>query len=316
MSDKRKQHELKLIVVLAVASLAFYLAAAGLTLLFSRNSEDEASLALNMESNVQTLEVTNQEEPYRLTKSKGEWYEPDKADVPLNQTMCGTMTGIFTDFEPDRVIEDGAAYFAQFGLDDPEVIVTATADGATRTYLVGDFNDTLQQYYVALEGSDDIYLVPKKQVERATMTLLNLIAVPTLSKMDSSSVEAYQVEGPDGAFRAYRFEEIYRFEAGTETYDGDAYGATNIFYALKNLACDHCVSYSADEEDMKGYGLDSPDLTVTLELTDGSLYVVKIAKAKDGAYLNAEDNSIVYQLTAEDYETLKEKLALSNFIEK
>ncbi|MCI8609862.1 MAG: DUF4340 domain-containing protein [Firmicutes bacterium] len=318
MSEKRKRHELKLILILAVASLLLFGGAACFNLLLSQNEQDDLMTALNMKTNIKTMGVSDGADAYEMVKEKGDWYNPAEENTPVNKTLVGTMANVFNDLSPDRAIIEGGQYFAQFGLEQPQYVIKTIGDGEEKTYLIGDFNPILQQYYVAMEGADTVYLVAKSDVEKTMKTFLNLVAPPTLEWMNASDITAYGVEGPEGAFRAYLVGEVYRFDTEDgESYDGDAYGATNIFYNLKKLPCDNCVSYDADAQDMRKYGLDEPNMIFTLELAEGDPYVVKVAQAKDkSAYLNAGGNTIVYQITEEEYESIAKMALLSQFIEK
>lgn len=96
-------------------------------------------------------------------------------------------------------------------------------------------------------------------------------------------------------------------------YEGKGYSAEDIFFALKNIACDNCVTYDASESDLRNFGLDQPEIEIRLTMKDDSVFTVKVAEAEDGTgYLNAWDNQIVYHITVRELENLKEKISLKN----
>lgn len=288
MSEKRRQHERKIILLLAAACLVVWLAAAAL--LAAENREVEApDAAVRTTLSVKTIRITDGDESFSMQKDKTTW-ECTSAGAPLNSTEVSVLASSFGDLTADRIIPDGREYFGQFGLDAPAFQIAAGGDAGEKVWNVGDYNPILGQYYVTVDEDDTIYLVPKNQMEKCMKTLLDLVMTPGLESMKSSDILQYEVIEGEESFLS-------------ET-------AENIFFALKNTAYDHCLTYEAGENDLKKYGLDQPDLEIRMTMADNTVLKVKIAEAGDGtAYLNAWDNSIVYQMAEDDLANLKEKIA-------
>ena len=106
---------------------------------------------------------------------------------------------------------------------------------------------------------------------------------------------------------------------GDRIYDGDKYSAEDIFYALKNIDFDNCVTYTADAEDLAAYGLDQPDIQITLKIDGDKVketMVCKFSRNEEGtAYVNVRENEIVYLIDADELTGVEENLALSNHID-
>lgn len=316
--EKRKKHELKIIVILAVLCAVVYSIAAGL-LLMNSGAEDPASTALNMPGAVNSVEITTEGETFTLVRNKTSWYCEEKQDIPVNSVMISIMASTFNALEPDRVIEDGNTYLQQFGLGKDAYQITAKDNtGTEKTYLVGNINDLLGQYYVKVDGTEQIYLLSKSDMTKIVKNFLNVVDNPRLADLSASQVTEYQIHNGNVDYHIFAEGEIYRFEVGSKIYDGDQYTAENIFYALKNVKFDNCVSYRADAEELAGYGLDDADITIEMKVKGDNPETImfRIAKNDDGtAYVTARDNGIVYLITAEELEGVAEDLPLSVHID-
>jgi len=160
-----------------------------------------------------------------------------------------------------------------------------------------------------------IYLAMVKVLKN----FLNVVETPRFNDLSASMVTGYEIHNGNQNYRIFPEGDIYRFEVDGKIYDGDKYSAENIFYALKNIDCDNCVSYTADAEDLAGYGLDNPDITVEMTVEDEKIketVLCKIAKNEDGtAYVNVRENQIVYLITAEELIGVEEDVVLSTHID-
>lgn len=311
MAEKRRQHEIRLILLLAAACLAVYLAAAAF-LLTGNSAEEQDDAALRTAASLTEMEVTGADGSFRMEKNQAEWYCVTK-DVPVNSTEVSVMASSFGELTADRIIPQGTACFSQFGLDGDAYQVTVQSQEGKKTWKVGNYNAILDQYYVTVDDGDTIYLVPRQQMEKCMKSLLNLVATPGLTAMNSSEIREYEVRNGTEHYTASKSGDVFRYRADGKMYEGNGYSAEDIFFALKNIACDNCVTYDASESDLRNFGLDQPEIEIRLTMKDDSVFTVKVAEAEDGTgYLNAWDNQIVYHITVRELENLKEKISLKN----
>ena len=71
---------------------------------------------------------------------------------------------------------DEITELSDYGLDDPENVITIETAEETITLDVGDRNDMLSEYYLKKEGSDDVYLTDSTTAKLFTKTLDSLKA--------------------------------------------------------------------------------------------------------------------------------------------
>ncbi len=320
MVEKRKKHELKIILILIFAIILFYGIAAGISMYNQANANDDPLDGVNIVGAISLLQVDNGTETYSLTRSGSTWYCVEDEDVSLNQSTISTMNTTFKDFEATRIIEDGNQYLAEFGLDDPQYIFTKQQEDGVTVYLVGNYNASLNEYYVMIEGTSQVYLISKSKMDKCTYALIEMIASPELSSVDSSSIQEIIVDGTEGGFRAYRSDDIFIFESEDgEIHESNSYSALNIYYGLKNLDYETCFTYHATGDDLSACGMDTPLIEVTIVYNDSDEnsceYVVKIAQGEDGNYYVVSGNEdVIYQLSTDDFDTINEKTLWSYFV--
>jgi len=317
--EKRKKHELKIIVILAVLCAVVYAAAAGL-LVLNKEAEDPAAAALNLPDVARTIEISTDGDSFTLMREGTHWHCVQRQDTPVNSVMISIMASTFNDLDAERTIAPEKVNKAGFGLAEPAYTIKACGStGVEKIWHVGSYNDLLGQYYVQVEGDDQTYLIEKSSMVKVMKNFLNIVETPRFNDLTASAVKEYKIYNGAQNYRIFPEGEIYRFEVDGKIYDGDKYSAENIFYALKNIDFDNCVSYTADEEDLASYGLDDPDITIEMQVEDEKVketILCKIAKNEDGtAYVNVRENGIVYLITAEELAGVEEDVVLSTHID-
>ena len=156
MAKKRVQHEIKIIVILAVLSVIFYGLAFGIKAIQSHQSDETQAYIdkATMLKTFQKIQVENSEEPFVLAKKDGTWYCEADDELAISNLRITMMRTVLKYFAPSRVMTDCASNWADFGLDKPQSIITLTSGDKENTYLVGNYNPVLDQYYMALKGDD------------------------------------------------------------------------------------------------------------------------------------------------------------------
>lgn len=122
-------------------------------------AEDDPStiVGLAYEYNGQTLEFEFSDIAYK-------WYYVTERNFPLEQTYLQTMASVISSMAVNRVVEETRDNFAQYGLNEPYLTISATfkpekEDAYRREYHVGNFNEFNDTYYFNVEGTDIVYTI-------------------------------------------------------------------------------------------------------------------------------------------------------------
>lgn len=257
----------------------------------------------------------------------GTWlYDTDEA-FPVNQSVIASLLAVFSDFRTDFTISD-VTDLSQYGLDDPTASIRLETADSTYEVLVGDESQMDQQRYVSI-GDGSVYLAAVDPLDSYNVLLVGLIQndeVPYLENVTSlrfSGDVSYAVTYEADSGRSYDEDDVYFTTLNGSTLALDSSRVRSYLYTLEYLSLTDFATYSAGSDSLSTYGLDDPELTVTVNYTETDSEGAEAAKTfalavsrdpsqrdseadednPDGitAYVRVGESSIVYQITGSEY---------------
>ena len=252
-------------------------------------------------------------------------YDADEA-FPVDQVEIGTLLGQFEQFTADFTIED-AQNLSQYGLDNPTCTIHVETTDGDYDILLGDYSQMDQQRYVSI-GDGNVYLASSDPLDVYNVLLAGLIRNDETP--DFNDVTAIRFTGADDytvTYQAdntetYSEEDVYFTKLGSQTLALDTARVNSYLSTVTYLNLTDYVTYTADEDALAIYGLDDPELTVSVDYTvtdeDGAetaeTFTLSLSRdpeqrEKDDdedvtAYVRIGDSAIIYQITADEYNSL------------
>lgn len=224
---------------------------------------DETILSIDSGS-VTALSWKNGDEPLSFHKEGENWIYDEDEVFPVDADKIENLLSVFEALSASYVIEDVENY-GEYGLDDPVCTIEITTKEETYTVFLGGFSTMDEQRYVSIEDGK-AYLVPTDPYESYDIALSDLIlndAVPDVTEATQiriSGVDDYVIDYEEDSGRSYNAEDVYfAGDKPLDTYQVSSYLQTVSYIALTDY-----VEYSAAEEDLAQYGLDEPELTLTI----------------------------------------------------
>lgn len=303
MAKKRVQHEIKIIVILAVLSVIFFGLAFGIKAIQSHQSDETQAYIdkATMLKTFQKIQVENSEEPFVLAKKEGTWYCEADDELAISNLRITMMRTVLKYFKPSRVITDCSANWADFGLDKPQSIITLASADKENTYLVGNYNPVLDQYYMALKGDDVVFMVEAKDMEDLNQTLLGLAHEPDVVSLKSENLAAIKVSSSDDNYTIEAENGKYMVKTGLETFEANQYSATSLLTTFTSNSY-RCVAHQIEEKDLGEYALDKPEIKVTFTDKEGKDHIMSIGTTEDGKhYVRQNDSRIIYSFEERSY---------------
>lgn len=243
-----------------------------------RNS-GEVVLKVDVDS-VQSISWENESESLSFHKEDGWLYDDDSA-FPVDEEKVNELIGQFEEFSAAFIIEEVTDY-SQYGLDDPVCTIKMTAGEETYEIALGDYSTMDSQRYVSL-GDGNVYLATSDPLDYFDATLSDMILndeTPSFDHVESITFEgddSYRVvykEYTEDSPYTYCEDDVYFKETGEELLPLDTSRVESYLSTITYLDLSNYVTYHAGEEDLAAYGLDNPELTVTVQYTpeqeDGS----------------------------------------------
>lgn len=290
-------------------------------------NSDEVILSLDPEK-VTKLSWEYEDVSLGFYKNETWVYEEDEA-FPVDGEKIENLLSVFQEFGAAFVIEDVEDYSA-YGLDDPECTIAIETADQSYEVILGDFSMMDSQRYVSL-GDGNAYLVSKDPMEAYEVTLKDMILDDTLPEFDTvkslkfSGAEDYTLTYTEESKASYCAEDVYFTQHNGRTVPADTDKVEAYLDSISSLNLSTYVSYHVTEKELESFGLNDPELTVTVvyeseeEESEQTLTLTigrnpeEAAKAEESedtetenvtAYVRIGDSKIIYQLDSTDYQSL------------
>ena len=219
------------------------------------------------------------------------------------------------------------------------------ADGYTYEIRLGDFSVMDEQRYVSI-GDGRVYLVSNDPLDWYDAVLSDMIdhdEIPAFDQVTAigfAGTEDYDIRYEEESADTYCPDDVYFAQLDGELRPLDTGRVDDYLSALSALQLTDYVNYKVTEEELAEYGLDAPELTVTVTYTvaaddeteeEGATDTLTLQLGRNAAQVQAAEEAaqqaeadgdaddepeeipayarvgespIVYQITASSYETL------------
>jgi uncharacterized protein YpmB len=230
-----------------------------------------------------SLSYTSGDKTLSFKLDNGAWTIADNKDFPLAQDSVTGIASALTGLTAVRTI-DAAAPLSTYGLDKPQYTVTASDDkGDALTLLVGAQNG--DNYYAMAKDGGKVYTIAPSLVTSLKPDYLSFIKLDTVPSTSSTNIETITLKTGQTALKLDR----HQNKDGTYTWfvvSGDTYTAADEFTlniesekspqkyidaavtALSYIKFSSCAAFRPAADALKTYGLDTPQMTVTVDYSN------------------------------------------------
>lgn len=236
-------------------------------------NSDEVILELPADS-VQALSWETENGSFALHKDEKWLYDEDEA-FPVDEETIGEMLARFESFGVSFIIEEVEDY-AQYGLDEPVCTINLKTEDAEYKIELGNFSNMDSERYVSI-GDGNVYLVQEDPMDSFDVELSDLIdqdEIPSFSGdgkvkgITFAGTEDYEIAWKEESDTGYSADDVYFTSKDGKDKPLDTSLVKAYLTGLSGLGLTDYVTYNATEEEIADYGLDAPDLTVSVAYTD------------------------------------------------
>ena len=262
-------------------------------------------------------------------------YDTDEA-FPVDDEVMENLLKQYDDFAAAFIIEDVEDY-AQYGLDEPECTINISTADKDYEITLGNYSNMDQQRYASV-GDGNVYLVTSDPIDKLDIELKDMIKhddTPLFGDITDiifAGSENYSVFYSAENNYSYCKDDFYFTDQNGKTVPVDTDNVESYTGKISNLNLKDYVTYNATREELVSYGLDNPQLSVTVNYTDEDengeesdySYVLNIGRDPEElktlekkeestddeseetvtAYARVGNSQIVYKLSDDDYKTL------------
>lgn len=298
-----------------------------------RNSD---AIVLEIDSDaVQTLSWEYGSETLAFHKEDTWLYDGDAA-FPVDEEKMQERLELFRAFGVSFIIEDVEDY-GQYGLDKPICTIRLSTADETWEILLGNYSSMDSQRYVSV-GDGNVYLVQNDPLDYFDAGLSDMIdhdETPDFDKVTGirfAGTESYSITYEEDSGNTYCEEDVYFAERAGSLLPLDTSRVDAYLQKISGLSLTDYMTYNATAEELEACGLDTPELTVTVDYTYEDeardeitqTFVLQIsrdpeeqkaaeeasdqeegtAEVEITAYARVGDSRIVYRITANEYKAL------------
>ncbi len=319
---KRSKRIYILLAILAVTCLATL--SASKIVQHQENIKNSEAVILSVSADdVTGLSWNYENEALAFSRSEdGVWHWDEDEAFPVSEDKIDELLEMFSAFSVSFAIEDVEDY-KQYGLDNPICTIELTTEDKSYTLTLGDFSKLDSQRYVSI-GDGNAYLVSTDPMDSYEITIRDMIENDEALEYDA--VSAIHISGEETWDIQYSEEENLSVCAADKYYTGNLpLNTSNVdsyLSTLRYLSLTDYVSYNVTEEELKTYGLNEPELSVTVDYTDeddveGS-YTLSISRSAEErtkedndtddssyvAYARVGESQIIYEISSSSFEKL------------
>lgn len=287
----------------------------------------EPILELSSDS-VQTLSWEHKGETLAFHRDETWLYDGDEK-FPVSEDKINELLEQFQPLSAAFVIEE-VEDFGQYGLDNPVCTIHLTTEEQSYEIKLGDFSKMDSQRYASI-GDGNVYLVQNDPLDQFDAVLSDMIQHDKMPDFDQatsiqfSGAQDYSVSYEEDSSNTYCAEDVYFTRRGEKSLPLDTERVDSYLRKISNLNPTNYVTYNVTDEELTTYGLDTPELTVTVEYTPkdeerAEVFVLHIScdpeeikkpsDEDDGedetvtAYLRVDQSPIIYQISSDQYKDL------------
>ena len=295
-------------------------------------NSDEIILQIPIDS-VQSLSW-DYEDSFSFHKNEAWLYDADE-EFPVDADAIDKLLSVFEEFGASFVIENVEDY-GQYGLDDPICTIEVGANEQVVQIQLGNFSNMDSQRYVSV-GDGNVYLVSYDPLDEYGAVLSDLIdhdEIPYFSDITSISFEGngenYEILYEEESKNTYCSDDVYFAQINGKSLPLDTSSVQSYTSGIRSLGLTNYVNYKVTEAELANYGLDSPELTVTIYYdhdvdgeTASDSFVIHLSRNREEvaeaeettkeddasdeyvtAYARIGDSRIIYELTSTQYNSL------------
>ena len=287
----------------------------------------EPILELSSDS-VQALSWEHKGETLAFHRDETWLYDGDEK-FPVSEDKINELLEQFQPLSAAFVIEE-VEDFGQYGLDNPVCTIHLTTEEQSYEIKLGDFSKMDSQRYASI-GDGNVYLVQNDPLDQFDAVLSDMIQHDKMPDFDQatsiqfSGAQDYAVSYEEDSSNTYCAEDVYFTRRGEKSLPLDTDRVDSYLRKISNLNPTNYVTYKVTDGELTTYGLDTPELTVTVEYTPkdeerAEVFVLHISRdpeeikkpsdEDDGedetvtAYLRVDQSPIIYQISFDQYKDL------------
>lgn len=217
---------------------------------------------------------------YIFSKQGDTWYYKNDLHFPVNQDIAAMRVEELSKVYAKRLLEETDENFAAYGLDAPKLIISVTDGKETITYNLGNYNESTADYYMNIEGTNEVYTVDPTLWVGFSMGLYDMVQMETFPEIQDDHITDliietkndtltfdYEITGTqeDAATNTVKnVGDWYIIDSEGERVRANNSKVSSLVAAIIGTEYVQEANYNCPDEEMAAYGLDDPAVKITI----------------------------------------------------
>lgn len=285
---KKKTKRLIVVAVLLVLVIVLLLVVTNLMKESETGSKEQNAVSQTAVKDIEGITYTSEStsgEAVTLIRENNIWYYANDKEFPLDQEyVTNNMVLTAAEATANKTVENPGENLADYGLDKPTVTITLkkiTGDEVKMS--IGSYNESVEGYYLKVEGDDNIYLVDGQMAFSFDMSIYDIADKEDYPYVEEGSFVHVKVEknGQTVEFKgeveenapSYITDDYYLEKEktwkisknGASYKEGNQQSIKELITQLAILDYSRMIDYHADENEMKAFGIDEDSIVLTVD---------------------------------------------------
>ena len=241
---------------------------------------------------------------------EGAWYWESEPDFPLNDETVQSILALLKALKPQQTL-DLPEDLSTYGLDDPQVTLTATApDGTALTIGMGNATTDGTSYYATISSdAKHVFIIAGTLYQAMQKPIYEMCTLPVLPELTEAAMTSVEIEGPvneDGTTHPATVLTAASADGGDVSWRSGGANVTDtadvraLMEDLTSLRVSQCVDFKPSDDGAAFCGFDDPSvLTVNYKGSSGAdeTFVMYIGIQNidgTGRYVRFDEDSAIY----------------------
>jgi hypothetical protein len=257
----------------------------------AKDVRDKQILALD-EDKIKRMRFTWRGSSFEVERKGNDWIGIGIPEyLEIDQTRVRAILSTFLNLRIDNFENDEPRDLSPYGLDKPSAGIEFFEDGNPIGVFFGNRNEK-GNYYLKLGSGDEVYSV-SEFVFRQVPEGVNDIRVRKIVKVDADKINGMEIRRGDKRISVFK-------EGDTWKVDGKKADESKVRGLISEIEAIEVERFVEDNPgDLSPYGLDRPDVEITISEGDKKITLLLGKKEDKSVYAKLADKGSVYALRDE-----------------
>lgn len=192
---KKQKIQILILLVLCIVCVGGYFIIRNHT--FETEEETVSVDVTNFNKDDVTELIVSGDHDVHLVKTDDTWTESSLPDETISESTVNMLLNEIDNITTDETVVEAPEDLSEYGLDEPFRTITAVlSDGSQVVIYAGNKSDLLSEYYIKVEGDDNVYLVSSYIVTDFDKTTEDFIEE---TETETATEETTETETTDAA---------------------------------------------------------------------------------------------------------------------